>query len=496
MTRGMSAQWALGLALVAAPSAALAQTSPEEQARRLLEDGRQYWAQGKIKQALDNYNTIVSGFPSTNSVDDALLEIGRWHVEIEGNLEKGREAFDQVAKRFPQSDGAPGAYYYLGWLTLNRASTPAELEDALAQFTRVQRLYSGSDWVPKSLYAAGLVHQKAGRLSEAVDSQRRASLEYPTSDAAPAAQFQIGHCLGLLGEHLQAMEEYQQVRNRFPKSEWAPKALDRITALYRLYGSGRPTFVVDGSFSVGAGDVLKDVRAILMAPDRTVWIASDKSKSAIPFDPKGKMGASLPAEDLRSLAFSPQGDVIVAAKLAVRIGPKDIKSFSIPADKPVPEPLENVAAAVATPGGSYLVADEKKKRVYRFDAQFRYQGTFPDNKEREVSRMLLDGEGGIALLDRDARTVSVYDEAARPLRTVAPRGSGYELKKPSDIAIDPFRNTYIADEEGAVYVFSPQGQLLTTLTTAEMKRPRALTLDPSGALLVYDAKLEKVLRFK
>lgn len=493
----MPTRWAILVVFLAVPSTAFPQISPDEQARRLLEDGRQYWTQGKLKPALDNFNTIVTGFPGTDSVDDALLEIGRYYVEVDGNLEKGRDAFDQVAKRFPQSNGAPGAYYYLGWLTLTRAATPADLEDALAQFTRVQRLYSRSDeWVPKALYAAGLVHQKAGRLADAVDSERRASLEYPTSDAAPAAQFQIGHCLALLGEQRQAMEEYQQVRNRFPANEWAARALDRITGLYRLYGSEKPTFLLDTGYSIGIGDVLKDVRAILMTPSRTVWIASDKSKGAIPFDAAGKMGPSFPAEDIRGLSLSPRGEVVVTNKLAVRIA-KDIRSFSIPSDKPgIPEPLENLTATVITPGGSVLVADEKRKKVYRFDRQYKYQGVFPDAREREVSRIVVDGEGGIVLLDRSEKTVRVFDEAGHPLRSVGPRGPGFELKKPADVAVDPFRNTYVADEEGSVFVFSAQGQLLTTLTAMEMKRPKALTLDPSGAILVYDDKLEKVLRLR
>jgi hypothetical protein len=54
----------------------------------------------------------------------------------------------------------------------------------------------------------------------------------------------------------------------------------------------------------------------------------------------------------------------------------------------------------------------------------------------------------------------------------------------------------VADEEGAVQVFNEKGQLLATLAGAEMKRPRALTLDATGAVLVYDDRLEKVLRFR
>lgn len=482
------------LALALAPGL-LAQNSPAEQARRLLEDGRAYRAQGKLKQALDSFETIVSGFQSTDSVDDAMLEIGRYRLEVDGDAEKARESFEQVAKRFPQSDGAPGAYYYLGLLSMERATSPAELDDALAQLGRVERLYSRSEWVPRALYASGLVQRKAGRLAEAVEAQRRVSLEFPASDAAPAAQFQIGHCLALTGEARQAMEEFQQVRNRFPQSEWAEKALDRVTALYRLYAGPKPVFAVDPAFSVGAGEVLKDVVALLMTPQRTLWLASAKVKSVVPFDPAGKMGAGLPGEELRSLSLSPRGELVVAARLAVRFGPKDIRSFTIPGEKPgEPEPLDKITAAAVTPAGSVLVADEKRRRVYRFDGQGQFKGVFGEARDRQVERLLLDGEGAVVVLDREEKTVRSYDENGKLLSTIAAKGAGWELRRPVDVAVDPARNVYVADESGSVLLFSPQGQL--KLALADAKKPQALTLDPSGALLVYDGEARRVLRFK
>ncbi len=484
------------LALLAAVSAR-AQSTPEEQARGLLEDGRAYMRAGKTKQALDNFSTIVTGFSATDSVDDALLEIGRHHMEVAGEPDKAREAFEQVTQRYPQSDGAPGAYYYLGRLALERATTAAELDDALAQFARVGRLYPRSPWVARALFGTALTHRKAGRLPEALDAARRVSLEYPSSEAAPEALFQAGHALALLGEPRQAMEEFQRIRNRFPDSEWAPRALDRITALYRLFGGAKPVFTVDAAYQVGAGDVLKDVRAILMTPTRTLWVASDKIKSAVPFTPEGKLGAGFGGADLRSSSLGARGDVVISARSAVRVGPRDMFSFSIPGDKPgQPEPLEKIEAALLTPGGALLVADGKRKRVYRFDRRAQYQQPFPDAKERDVTRMVLDGEGGIVMLDGDEKTVRVFDESGKPLRSFGPRGTGWQLLRPVDVAVDPFRNVYVADQEGAVHVLSPQGQLLVSITAPELRKPVAMTLDPAGAVLVYDEKAERILRFK
>ena len=70
------------------------------------------------------------------------------------------------------------------------------------------------------------------------------------------------------------------------------------------------------------------------------------------------------------------------------------------------------------------------------------------------------------------------------------------LRKPVDVAIDPFRNTYVADEELGVLIFSPQGQVLHTLSGPELRRPKALTLDPTGAILVWDDKAEKILKYR
>ena len=488
------ARWPATLVLLAIAAPVLAQSSPEEQARRLLEDGRAYRNEGKAKQALDNFNTIVTGFPGTESVDDALLEIGRYHLDVEGDEEKARAAFEQVAKRFPQSDGAPGAYYYLGWLALTRARNAAELDDALAQFTRVQRLYPGSEWVPRALHAAGLAHRKAGRLADAVESERRVSMEYPTSEAAAAAQFEVGEGLALLGEPRQAMEEFQQVRNRFPKSEWAARALQRITALYRLHGSAKPTFALDPSYAAGSGEVLKDVRAILMTSAGTLWLASDKVKSAVPVGPDGKLGPGLAAEEVRGLSMAPGGDVVVAAKTAVRVGNKEVRTFTIPTDKPgQTEPVDKISAALLTASGGMLVADEKRKKVYRYDARREYQAPFPDAREREVTRMAMDSEGGVVMLDHADRSVRVFDETGKVLRSLGPRS---DMRKPVDVAVDAFQNTYVVDEDAGVLVFSPQGQLLATVGAQELRKPTAVTVDPAGAVLVYDEKAQRVLRFK
>jgi TolA-binding protein len=482
------------LALAALPLTAAGQEGPDEQARRLLEDGRAYRVQGKLKQALDNFNIVVTSFPSTDSVGYALLEIGRYRMEVDGDVEKARASFEEVTKQHARSDAAPGGYYYLGLLTLRRATTPAEIDDALANFTRVATLYPRSEWVPRALGASARAHRRAGRFPEAADIDRRVSLEFPASDAAAEAQFEIGQVLALQGQPRVAMEEFQQVRNRFPQSPWAQPALERTTALYRLFGGARPAFVLDPAFALTGGDILKDVRALAVAPGGTLWVASEKSRSAVPFDGSGKPGPSLGAEDPRALSITPAGEVVLAGRGGVRLGPKDLRSFTTPPEKAgaVAKPVEKVLAAAVTTGGFTLVSDEDREAILRYDANGQYLGAFPDAVKRRVSRILVDGEGAIVTLDREEKTVRVWHESGRALVVIGPAG----LKRPSDVAVDAFRNIYVADEELGILVFNPQGQPLATISSPELRRAKAITLDATGAVLVYDERSERVLRYR
>ena len=484
------------LAAFALLSSAWAQLPAEEQARRLLEDGRAARSQGKIKQALDSFGIIVTGFANTSSIDDALLEIGRTYLESSGDTEKARQAFEQVATRYPQGDAAPGAYYYLGAIALERATSAAELDDALAQFVRLQKVYAGSQWMARALYGAGLVHRRARRYRESVDHQRRVFLEYPSDEVAPNALFECAQGLTLLGRPREAMEEYQRLRNRYPASPQATAALDRITALYRLYGLERPQFSEDTGFLLPPGPVTKDVTALLFGPNELLWVASASAGGAFSFA-EGKPGTSFLAPDPVGLAPGTAGPPLLVARLGVKSGNEPLRPLRLPTDKPgVEKPLDHISAALPMPDGGWLASDTKLPGVCRFDGQAKYVGRFPDAAPREITRMLRDGEGDLVFLDDRAKTIRVLDGNGAALRTIGPQGAGYVLRHPVDVAVDDARNLYVADEDEGLLVLSLEGKLLTRIGVGVLKRPSALTLAADGTLYVYDDKLKKVTRFR
>jgi hypothetical protein len=227
-----------------------------------------------------------------------------------------------------------------------------------------------------------------------------------------------------------------------------------------------------------------------------VWISVVAASLTEKVDATGRPTESLSAEQPRALSIGPRGELVFAASASVRVGPSDVRSLTTPPDKPGgnPRPLDKVLAAALTRGGSLLVSDEDREKVLRFDAKGQLLGTFPpqDAARRHVTRLLIDGEGAVVWLDREEKTVRVWDETGKAVRAIGPAG----FRKPVYVAVDPFRNLYVADEEQGVLVFDAQGRPLSTLAGPELRRPKALTLDPTGAVLVYDDKAERVLRYR
>jgi TolA-binding protein len=473
-----------------------AQQRPDDQARRLLEDGRSDIANGRAKQGLDALQTIVTGFPNSQYADDALLDIGRYAEDVEKNLVKAREVYDQIAKRYPQSDAAPGAYLQMGRIAFATGASQSALDDALANFQRVIRLYPESPFVAPALVASSAVFRRAGRYDSAIDSARRAVLDHPGSDIAPEAQFELAQSLVMAGDFQSGIEEFQRVRTNYPVSPAAGRALNATTALLRLYGADKPVFLKDPAFTMQAGEVLKDVRSLAITPAGITWIASNKTKSAVSFDPNLKLALSLAAEDPQTLAVSPSGEVVFASRLAVKVGSSAVISFSMPSEKPGEvEVIDRIGAATVLVSGDLLVSDLKRKRILRFKGNT-FVSMFPDRAEREVVKLLTTPRGDVVMLRKDDKSIEIIDDGGKVVSKIGPRGPGFEWKKPVDVTMDPFSNLYVADEDQGVFMFSAKGELMTIFGSADVKKGRAVAIDLTGAALVYDDRTETIVRFK
>ena len=324
----------------------------------------------------------------------------------EGDAAKARAAFDQVTQAHARSDAAPGAYYYLGLLTLNRATTPPEIEDALAQFARVETLYPREHLGAARARGPGARAPARGALRGGERPQPPGLARVPRlrrGRRAPSTR-----SAARWRSRASRARRWRSSSRSATASRRAPGPSPRSSAHRALPAVRRrrsPRSRWTRLSRPAPATCSRTCARCSMAPSGALWIASDKTKSAIPIDAAGKLGAGLhrrgPAHARRCRR---QASSCWPSRTAVRVGPKDIRSFTTPPEKPgaPPKPVDKILAAALTPGGAVLVSDEEREAILRYDAQGRVPGHLP----RRPRRGQAQGDAhpaGRRGRDRDAR---------------------------------------------------------------------------------------------
>lgn len=490
----------LGLALLIATTA-FAQGPPTDLARQHLESGTQFYAQGRYKQALNDFQIIVTSMADTEYADDALLRIGRYYLDIEDDFDKAKESFDAVLRGYPTGNAAPGAYYYLGEVEFRSDRTGRAIDDALANYQRVF-IYAGNPWIPAALYSTGVAFERQRKFQEAVDAYFRVIVDHPRSDWSARARLGVGRSSVRQGEPLEAMAQFQEVRNSYPDTAEADAALDWLTLLYRFYGApmlGKPiSFQKDSSFKAELANKFKDVRALRVS-DSGIHVLERGRKRVITFDRAGLLVGTRAAANPYGLSVDSRGQLVIANEKGLILDGRPVQ-YMVPA-KDGPEPLEKIRWAARDRLGEVYVYDDKQKRILRFDENGQLLGPFPDSMRREVLAMEVDQLGNLVLLQKKDRDVWVYSPEGRALtRIPTKRGGQVKLKKACDIALDPAGYLYILDQDEAqIAVFDAAYQHLTTLTAQNLgsgvlQKPVTMDVDASGDLYIYDEKAKAIIR--
>ena len=483
---------ALGLALLAVVAfVALprAQGNMEEQARRQLQSGLDFYRAGKYSEALKDFQTVAEGYPNSSVADDALLAIATYQLEIQRDPIAARATADSLIKKYATSDGAPMGYVIMGRATIEIDQTPAGLDSALASFDRVPRLFPSSDAVAPALYYGAEVDRRAGRREQALDRLRDVGLQYPRSVWASRAALLEARLLVAGGEPKEAMRALQRVVGRFGNSAEVTTARAWNTALYRLYiraPGGEPAYGWSGK-SIG-GPVqgrFQQVASIAIAPDGRLGVAT--RGGILVFDDKGVPNRQAAAMEPRQFNFDNTNRFIIAEKsILLRETEKGMQRFALTAaTMGGPKLLQDISAGGLLSTGEYVIADRELRGAYRFSSAGQYLAAFASGR---ITRIAVSVSDQVAMLDVDTKSVIVSDRAGKMPSRIAQRGTGYEMNTPSDIGFDAFDNVYVLDRD-RVLVFAPGGKLLTIFTPgteSAIRNGQALALDAAARLYIYD----------
>src|SRR5262245_2158877 len=156
---------ALAAALALAASSQGDSTAQDDLARRTFANAEQLMKEGKVEQALRDFEQVSSAYPDSGMADDALYRIALHFYPAESvdalggasrdAIDRARGLFTTINSRYPREDCAPKALYKLGLIALDPANPSRNLDEAYADFSAVVNIYPTSDVVDKALLGAG-----------------------------------------------------------------------------------------------------------------------------------------------------------------------------------------------------------------------------------------------------------------------------------------------------------------------------------------------------
>jgi len=115
-----------------------------------------------------------------------------------------------------------------------------------------------------------------------------------------------------------------------------------------------------------------------------------------------------------------------------------------------------------------------------------------------TERMAINVLDDVAMIDKDAKAVSILDRDGKPLSKILSKGANYQLDEPVDVAFDRLGYLYVLDRgKASVLVFGPKNRLITTFTIDEKSpgaftKARALGVDAAGRLYIFDEKAKRI----
>lgn len=486
------------VALVLAGTIGVSTQSNEDLPRRQYDSGLAFLKGQRYAEALKDFQAIIDSFPRSQVADNALLQISLYQIDIAKDLGAAQSAVDQLLKTYPDTDSAPMAYVVGGRISMAKGRTPSDVDSAVASFERVERLFPGNDAVPAAGFYAGEALRLVRRNEEALGRYRRVTASYPSSPWAARANLAAGYCLAQVDRAIAALPEVQRVRQMMPASIESETALNINSILYRLHvrAPKASAYAFSGRFIGDERSKFDDVIGLEIDPLNRVLLGYNKGIAV--FDPKGTLTSTVAAQDPQSFFIDELNRVVFAREGALNTDRVASTPITVPPNEPTkpPRPVEEIPSVVMLSTGQRLVVNKKDKTVVRYDARGQYIGPFTTaiNTERLATNVLDD----VAMIDKEAKAVSILDRDGKPLSKILAKGPNYQLDEPVDLTFDRLGYLYVLDRgKGSVLVFGPKNRLITTFTLDEkapgaFMKARAMSVDAAGRLYIFDEKAKRI----
>jgi soluble lytic murein transglycosylase len=144
-------------------------------------------ALGRVDEYVARSHQLVSAFPDSSWAEDALNELGTYHIRANDDG-AAAEVFRQIVERYPTSRHAERAAWKYGWWRYKLG----ELAEAAAVFEQAAIRAPRADHRPAWLYWAARARDQLGQHAEAAAIYRIAVADYGSSYYGRLAKARLG----------------------------------------------------------------------------------------------------------------------------------------------------------------------------------------------------------------------------------------------------------------------------------------------------------------
>lgn len=455
-------------------------------AERLFRSGERAYAAHSYAEALDTWNQLVQQQPRSPYAARALLALARHQLEVEHKPEAAVPLLDTLRTEHLKSPEAGTALLLLGGIKAARSHSPAEIQEAMADYNRLLDLFPDHPAVQEARFRLGQAHRLRGEWARALQSFTEAIRLDPSAPAARRAQLEAAETLDVMGDLPGCLRMLQDLRNRDPQSPEAQEAAWRIGARVRER-IRKPPLKSEGTWPPGKQKWLKTPILLATGPEGDVYVYQNDDDRAYrihdgvlePAGPATKAGKAL-------LVPAPGTVWVVSGKFGL------VKPEGAPAAPPLPSPSGGMLDA----WGNVWICDPGAPAIQVLCGT----GTPRSLPAQGIQALAPLPTGGAAAASDATRTLKFLD-ADGQVKLTLPYGKDLPapFKYVVALASDPVGHVAAlvdGDFEGVV-VWGPDGSVLRSATYKALGlngKFRALTLDRQGGLILADRSNDLLVR--
>ncbi|HEY6211943.1 MAG TPA: hypothetical protein VIW45_06640 [Vicinamibacterales bacterium] len=366
---------------------------------------------------------------------------------------------------------------------------------------------------PVSLLAQARQAEAAYQFDVALDRLYALEIEQPRTADALTGRLQLARLLALAGDLPAAILQCQMLRDELP-----PNSLVRQQALDLATSLARRLRVRNGATGLFGAPELFAPRGLTALDEPTGLVAGSDGSILVVDQGADKLFriAGDAASPIAGPGIQDPNAVAPLADGALAVGTKS-GFVSLPAGKAVPatgtwggkpHPLKRARAAATNSKGDLFLVDREYDGLLRCGAGATTCAVW--SAPGKLRTVKVGPSDFVVTLDDKQQVVRVLDDGGRLVTTLGPMFGATKLEKIVDVAIDSAYGIYLLDGDlkrievaalrtqgdGRVSA-EPVGSVTIPVEgDRALKNPTALTVTPSGVILVAGKSAPRLLRFR